>query len=222
MWMYRISRYLGDFPATEVSVTFTNQKPKKQTAKAWRTQHRETRIAVCLPRGGRWDGGNGATSVPLPPWRRAPARHSPRCTACSCGMLLLYLLPHVGQHTHAPCRGVRPRRRRRSRTRVPPPMLDSGALRSGSRNTRRSGARNRLCQMYAQGSPGSWALHCGIFAALAWRKFTRNGSGWRPPLPPPQKQPLSGSVPFAHAVCIRHRCVRTCACFSGGRGHKSP
>ena len=174
----------------------------------------------CALAGG--GGGNGAMSVLLLLWRRTPVRHSPRCTACSCDMLLLYLLPHMGQHHLAPCKGMRARRRRRDHMVPAPSQLDSGVLRGDSRSTGRSSSRRRVGQRYAQGSPSSWALLCGTFAALAWRGFTRNGSGWRPPLPPPQKQPLSGSVPFAHAVCIRHRCVRTCACFSGGRGHKSP
>jgi hypothetical protein len=159
----------------------------------------------------------------LQPWRITPARRSPRCTVCSCDMLLHCLLPHMCQQPTAPCRVARARRHRRDRMVPAPPQLDRGALRGDSPNTGRSSLRRREGQRYAQGSQGSWALLCGTFAALAWRGSTRNGSGWRPPhLPPPQKQPLSGSVPFAHAVCIRHKCVRTCACFSGGRGHKSP
>ena len=169
----------------------------------------------CALAGG--GGGNGAMSVLLLLWRRTPVRHSPRCTACSCDMLLLYLLQQAGQHNHAPCRRMRARRRRRRERIAPaPPQLDSGALRGDSRSTGRSSSKRRVWHRYAPGSQSSWALPYGTFAALAWRGFTRNGSSWRPPLPSPQKQPLCWSV-FAPASVVWmptrgvHLCAHTCA-----------
>jgi hypothetical protein len=78
----------------------------------------------------------------------------------------------------------------------------------------REGCRERE-DVAAETDESSWALHCGTFAALAWKRFTRNGSGWRPPLPPPQRLRLR---PIVWPLCALNRCVHIFACSSGRHG----
>ena len=67
---------------------------------------------------------------------------------------------------------------------TPPTTLDSGAARRGSRTTGRSDAVRSLWLTHGT---RSLPVHCGTFVSIACEGFTRNGSGWRPPLPPPQQ-----------------------------------
>ena len=125
-----------------------------------------------------------------------------------------------------PCRVARARRRRRDRIVPAPPQLDSGALRGPSRRL----SEHREKQLRAQGGAKVRSRITRLLG-IALRNFRRA----RVERTHAEWQRLEAAAATAaeaaaererafrsHAVCIRHKCVRTCACFSGGRGQKSP